>query len=173
MHYGKLFIVLTMTLVAAPGCGTKPPYAASSGLKLTDEEARRKPVLDPAEQSAAIEAMRMAGPGHRPVRLATGTGGVRWSDVAIAVSYACDDIEAAVVETLTNDDRTEHRFRIRTVEDWPGEIVVRRVDPPQVYAAQAWIGRFPGERADRSDALLRAIDTRMRAFGRKRQYPAE
>lgn len=144
---------------------------------LTAEEARDKPVLEGDDPAAAIEAMRLADPGHHPARKVSAAtaeaGRVRWSDLEAAVSYACDDAEVAVVETTEREGGDEFVFRIRTVEDWPGEIVVRRVDPPKVYRAEVSIGRFSGEHADRCDRLLRAIDARMRSFGRKRKYPGD
>lgn len=163
-------------LAAAAGCSSPtPPYAAEQSMVLTAEDERSVARLDGAAQGEVIAAMRDVAPGHRPTRTAVpapaAEGGVRWSDVEAAAGAACSAIEAAVVGKTGDADADEYRFRIRTIENWPGELVVRRVDPPAMYEATAWIGRFPDERVERRDALLRAFDARLRAFGMKRKYP--
>ncbi len=94
----------------------------------------------------------------------------RWADVHLAVLYACDDTEMAVVS------RTEHdwgwQYRVRTVEDWPGTLTIHRIESDQVYEATAIIGVF-NDRAERADSLITAFEKHMAEFGRKKQFPDE
>ena len=92
-----------------------------------------------------------------------------------AALYACDDIEAAVVSKTLHDWGWE--IHLRTVEDWPGTLLIRRSDDQprpttgRVYQASAAIGRFEDDHADRAQALLEAFDQHLQAFGRKKRLP--
>jgi hypothetical protein len=159
-------------LVSLPGC--RRPYAASSNLRLTPQEQQQKLTLDAEEQAAVLAAMQSVTVGQRPVDPpARAPAGKRWSDVPLAVEYACDEAEMAVLEMIEEDDGRRLRFRLRTVEDWPGELVVRRAEPEAIYTAEAWVGRFPDQpaRLERRDRLLAALEHYMEAFGAKRALP--
>jgi len=155
-----------------PGC--QRPYAASSNLRLTPDEQQQKLTLNKEEQAAVLAAMQSAAEGHGPVDPpAPAPHGRRWSDVPLAVEYACDVAEMAVLEMVEEDDGRCLRFRLRTVEDWPGELVVCRAASSDIYSAQAWVGRFPDQpaRIERRDKLLDALEHYMEAFGAKRALP--
>lgn len=161
-------------LLATAGC-ERPPYAAASNLRLTPEEERARLVLDEEDQAAVLAAMQTAargrGPGNPP---ATAPHGMRWSDVPQAVAAACNDVEMAVVKMIDEEQGEVLRFRLLAAEGWPGEVVIRRLPPPNIYAAEASIGRFPDKpaRVERADRLVAAIDRHLRAFGAKRALPA-
>ena len=95
--------------------------------------------------------------------------GVRWADVELAVSYAADDAEMAV--TQVDREPSLLRFRLKTVNDRPAWLEIRRVDPPLVYEASARVGWF--DDPESAQRLLTAFDKWMRTFGKKRSFENE
>jgi len=154
------------------GCG-RAPFAAQSNLRLTPEEERAKAVLTADDQRIVVSALKGSDDGRAASeRSRAAEHGVRWADVEAAVLDACSDVEMAVVETIREDEGSRLRFRLKTIEEWPGELVVRRVEPPTVYEATATVSDHPDwpQRRERADALLIALEQRMTAYGRKRSY---
>jgi hypothetical protein len=86
------------------------------------------------------------------------------------VSDACDETEMAVAHLEA--ERDLYQVTVRTIEDWPGWLTVRRTGDHRVYEASAGIGRFD-DHEDRRDALLDALRRYMRAYGRKRGFREE
>jgi hypothetical protein len=131
-------------------------------------------VLDEQDQAAVLAALHGAaegeGPGEPP---AAAPHGIRWSDVPQAVAAACNDVEMAVVETTEEEGGDVLRFRLLAAEGWPGEVVIRRLPPPEMYGAEASIGRFPDKpaRRERAQRLIQAVDRYLKAFGAKRALP--
>ena len=168
-------VVLAMAALAAAGCGNLPP-AAGSNLRLDQAERSRKWNLGPADEADALAAMRGVAAGLASVEPPTAApaeqGGMRWSDVHLAVLMACDEVEAAVFGTATNECGNERRYMLRTVEDWPGTLVVKRAASPRVYTATVTFGRFADEPKyqARGTALLAALARKMKAYGAKRQF---
>jgi hypothetical protein len=159
-------------LLAAAGC-ERPPYAAASNLRLTPEEERAKLLLSEEDQAAVLATMQTAAEGRPGDPPAPAPHGKRWSDVPQAVAAACDDVEMAVVEMIEQEQGRVLRFRLLAAEGWPGEVVVRRLPPPDICEAEASIGRFPEKpaRVERADRLLAAIDRYLQTFGAKRALP--
>ena len=154
------------------GCGHPPPAVLSNSV-LGDEEEGAWRVLSPSAQSQTLKAMRSMASGQRPVNPpAPAPGGLRFSDVKAAVDEACTAIEAVVVRTYEDSQGRWCRFELRTVQDAPGELVVRRVDGPAVYEAQAWIGRFAAEPGNlkRADALVKALAGQMKRLGKQKWF---
>jgi hypothetical protein len=150
-------------------CGCARPPAVCSNQVLEPAEAGSWRTLTAGEQRQNLAAMRETVEGLPPgARPAPAPQKVRWSDVEGAATAALDDVEAASVCTERSPDGRTIRFLLRTVEDWPGELVVTRVDDGRVYEARAWIGLFPAmpQRLDRRDALLEAFARRMEELGR-------
>ncbi len=146
--------------------------AASTNLKLTNEEHTAKAKLSEADQAEVIAAMQHIDPDHVPTSpSAEAPAKMRWSDLNAAVYYACNRVEMAIIRTEIDEDGRLVRFHLRTVEDWPGQLTVRRVPEPDLYKAEASIGRFPQKpkRLERASALLKALDEYMLAFGKKRR----
>jgi hypothetical protein len=157
------------------GCGQPQPHATTTNLALTPQEEREKLVLSHADEAEMLSALKSIAAGRTPVDPpAPAPLGMRWSDVPEAVDSACNEagVEMVVVRKIEADDGRSYRFVLETIEDWPGELVVRKVDGPEVYAAEAWVGRFPTEpaRVARKDALLSALEKHMRALGREPGY---
>jgi hypothetical protein len=158
-------------LAGVTGCENPPPPAAATNLGLTPEEQRTRQVLDPDDQAVVWRTFRSLAEGHDPVNPPrTPAQGMAWEDVPAAVAAACDDIEAAVMSVDESED--QYLYTLRTVEDWPGELLVRRADDRRVYVAQAWIGLFPDDpaRVARAEALLDALERQLRAYGRKTRF---
>jgi hypothetical protein len=132
-------------------------------------------MISEEDQAAVLAAMQTAaegqGPGDPP---APAPHGMRWSDAPRAVAAACNDLEMAVVEVVEEEGGDVLRFRLLAAEGWPGEVVLRRLPPPDICAAEASIGRFPDQpaRVERADRLLAAIDRHLKALGAKRALPA-
>ncbi|MHC4991766.1 MAG: hypothetical protein ACYTGC_12375 [Planctomycetota bacterium] len=127
-------------------------------------------MLTSTEQAEILETLAALADGHEPSSAPrSAPEGVRWSDVRRAVEAACNElgVEMAVVRRHTHD--WGYRFELKTVEDRPAELTVRRVDGPGVYETTATVGRFQDDE-DRAEALRRAFDEHMRAYGRKRRF---
>ena len=162
--------LLTACLPLAGGCSADPPYAASTNLSLTTEEERTVRVLGPAEQAEAKLALSELVEGQSPVDPPhAAPASFRWEDVELAAILACEEIEAAVMAVTVGHDRCQ--FKVRTVEDWPGELFVRRLDGDG-YEVTASIGRFPHrpEQASRAEQLEAAFRRTLTALGRKRGF---
>lgn len=173
----RIVVAAAAAAGAMTGCrGSPAPLLASRIHPLADGEDRLVPELDPARRREVLDALgdlaagreSSAAPGPRPAPAGT----VRWSDVPLAVTAACRDAETAVVRTVEEETGQRYRFRLRSIEDWPGELVVRRVDGPPGYTAEAWFGYFPEHPpcAARTTALLSALSARLKAYGTKRGF---
>jgi len=148
-------------------CASTPPPAAASDLRLTPEEQTRKLTLTASDQRRIRKTLVELAAGHIPVSPpGPALLGVRWRDVPLAMFYAAAEVEMAIARTVVQAD--SYAFSLRTVDDRPGRIVVRRTGDDTVYEARASIGRFDDDIAA-SEALAAAFDRQMRAFGRKRQ----
>jgi hypothetical protein len=157
--------------LASGGC--EQPHAAETNLRLTPEEERQVVVLGAAEQSEVHAAVRSVAEGHEPVDPPAPAppedGGMRFSDVPLAASAAASEIEAVVVAASVTEDGDTLTFRLRTIENFPGELVVTRAPRPVMYTAVASIGRFPDDHAGRADTLVRALGFWMKVYGRKKR----
>lgn len=172
-----------LLLALAGGCGA-PPAAVTTNLDLSPEgptgapavvdEASQRALLSPSEEAEVLDALRESVAGRRPVNPpGRAPGGVRWSGVEVAVKEAVAEIEAVVVRTLTSEAGDAYRFEIRTVENYPGEVVVRRVGGTKLYELDIRIGHFPSEprHVERAEKLRRAIDEQMKRLGAQRWFP--
>lgn len=149
------------------GCSSTPPYAASTNLRLTPDEKAEKLVLSPSDEAQALAAMRAVADDQSPVNPPRAAeAGVRWRDVPIALYYAATEVEMATTRVREMPDVYE--VELKTVDDHPGRMVVRRVGGDRVYEADAVVGRF-GDDVERVRQLLAAFDRQMKLFGRKRE----
>jgi hypothetical protein len=173
-----LALAAGLALGLAAGCA-RAPAVTSNVIIGPDEPARWDELtprgewreLTPAEQSAALSAMHELAAGQSPRNPpgpAPGPRKVRWSDVETAAAAALAEIEAIFTRKDLDGATPAWRFEIVTVEDWPGELIVRRVEGPEVYEADATIGRFPlrDEHRRRAKKLLEAFDVQMKKLGR-------
>lgn len=129
-----------------------------------------KAVLNLSDRSEILSAFRSISQGREPVnRPSKAAKGVRWSDVPQSVAAACNEagVEMAIIETIEND--WGYTFILKTVEDWPAQLIIRKLDTDQVYQATATVGRF-SDNQKRADKLLAVFGQKMRAFGRKRGF---
>jgi hypothetical protein len=149
-----------------------PPYAATSNRTLDEEGVEWKPVLSAEERGRTMDAMRGVAEGHEPAdHAAPAPGGMRFSDLRPALAAACRDVEAAVVRTVEEEDGLH--FHLRTIEDWPGLLVVRRAEGPEVYEiVELSFGRFPDDpdKLARAEALRGALHRWMLEYGAKRRF---
>ena len=150
------------------GCSKPQPYAASTNLALTPEEQRTKQVLTPEEERQAMGILKSVADGAEVVEPPSrAEHGVRWRDVPKAAGAAASETEMVVVRRIDHD--WGYEFVLRTVEDYPGTLNVRKTNDERVYQAEATIGLFEN-RIDRADALLKAFNKSMQAYGRKLQF---
>lgn len=174
---GGLLAAVLATGLGLCGCQQPEPAVLSNQL-LVEGELDPRRVLSASDEAEIHAAFRSVAEGRTAVDPpAPAPGGLRWSDVPAAVGAACDEkgIEMVVVKERKEDDGRLYRFELRTIEDWPGELVVRRVDGPDLYEAEAWIGRFPEKpaRIHRAEKLLAEIDKQMRRLGRQKWFNEE
>ena len=143
------------------------PRTAVSSQALATQEKLLLTQADQAEILAAFRSLTQSGTLVNPPRPAP--GGLRWSDVEKAVAEAVGEVgvEMAIVQTLCHDEG--YTFLLKTVEDRPAQLIVKRRDDQNVYEATATVGRFADDHR-RAEALLGAFDRMMRAFGRKRGF---
>lgn len=165
----KLIVVQCCWSGVFLGACEQPGNAVSSQALVTEERA----VLTPAHRAEMRSALRSIAHGRILVdRPGPAPGGLRWSDVERAAAEAVGElgVEMAILETQAHDDG--YTFRLKTIEDRPAQLTVRRRDDGRVYEATATVGRFADDQ-QRADALLAAFDRMMRAFGRKRGFNDE
>lgn len=153
--------------LALSGCGSEPP-AAGSGPRMSDGAYQAQHVLSSRDESQINRTFSSLADGHATVHApAPAVEGVRWDDVPIAVVYGCEEAQMAVSGTVKHD--WGYEFQLKTVEGYPGVLLVKRMPDPSVYQATVSVGMFNDHR-DRAEELLTAFDRQMRAFGKKRQF---
>ena len=160
------FAIRVFALLTLVGCSSEQPFAATTNLRLTEEENTLKLVLDPSDQARALRDMRAVAGDHVVVRPPATSGSVRWSDVPLALDYACAEVEMAIVQTIFESDG--YVFKLKTIDDRPGEIKLCRVDDERVYVAEATVGRL-GDDEDLASRLLVELDRQLHLFGAKRK----
>ncbi len=181
LHRSAPAVCLCWAILLA-ACGQPGPAVLSQALA-TDE----KLLLSAADQAEILAAFRSIAQGRTPVNPPRpAPGGLRWSDVQQAAAWAAAEpgVEMAIVQTLRHDETGTvinekarfgerliwgYTFRLKTVEDRPAQLIVRRRDDPSVYEATVTVGRF-GDDHQRAEKLRAAFDSMMRAFGRKRGF---
>jgi hypothetical protein len=158
-------------VVAATGCAGRQPYAAASHQTVAEDGPPAKQVLSPQDQAEVRRILRSVAAGEEPVDPpAPAPLGMRFSDVPDAVGAACAEVEMAVVSSeRIEDGKAGLRFSLKTIEDWPAELIVLRTGNEGVYEATAKVGRF-GNHTERAEALLEALQRQMLAFGAKRRF---
>jgi hypothetical protein len=167
------FLAVLAAAVTCPGCKPLPPAVASNTIQAPGEEHQKKLLTD-QDRAEALAAMAEATgpmpppPPEGPERPAPAPYGVRWSDIPLALYETgfAEGVELAVYRTTVTPDRYE--FELRTVEGWPGELVIVRVEGDEVYRIeQASIGRFPDEPAcvERADALVKELRLQLERLG--------
>ncbi len=179
----KLIAVLCLCCAVLLTACEQPKTTASTRALPSPERL----VLTQAEQAEVLAALRSITQGRTLVNRPRSTwGGFRWSDVPRAAGWAIAEagVEMAIVQTLRHDEMGKlieknvlvgegsiwvYTFRLKTVEDRPAELIVRRRHDQRVYDATATVGRFADDH-QRAEALLAAFDKMMSAFGRKRGF---
>jgi hypothetical protein len=171
MPIGPLGLAAGMlTLVSSLGCGTHRFAATSNELLLPDEPLLHR-ILTPDEQSQVLEAMQSFAAGRSEADPPSpAASGVRWSDVPLAADYACDANSMAVVSIAKGEGI--YTFQLKSIEDYPGVLTVRRVDDERICTAEASIGRY-GDYDTKAVALLASFDEFLRGFGAKRGFEDE
>ena len=153
--------------VALEGCKSEP-MAAGSGPRVHVQDDQAQRILTPHDEAQVERAFSGLATDHAIVQVPVPAAfGVRWEDVKLAVVYSCDDAQMAVASTIEHG--WGYEFQLKTIEDYPGVLTVKRLGAPRVYQASARIGEF-NDHPDRAAELLAAFDRQMRAFGKKRQF---
>jgi hypothetical protein len=157
----------------AGGCAKKYPPAVASNLVLAPEEENQTVFLETPHEREALAAMRsVTGEPHTAQRPAAAPRG-RWADVRLAVAEACDQEGVEMTVVRLHEEPDQYVFELRTVESWPGRLVIRRGTGGEVYrVVEVTIGRFPEEpqRVERAQALLKAFGERLERLGRQRWF---
>lgn len=140
----------------------EPGESPSINRKLSEEQQRG---IVSAIDASQTEAQRAAA---RPLEPAGAAG--RWSDVDTVVRKAVSDCEIGVVRV----DRVEGgvQYRLRTIQDDPGTLVVMGDAEHGVVSVQASIGDF-GQRKEWSERLERAFRRRLREWSRVPRSPED
>lgn len=159
-------IIGVFALLTVVGCISEQPFAAETNLRLTPEEKGLKLIFDSSDQARVRQGLRSVAGDHEVGSPPTTSGSIRWSDVPLALDYACAEVEMAIVQTIVEPQR--YVFRLKTIDDRPGEITLQRVDDDRVYTAQASVGRL-GDDEKLSLRLLSELDRQMQLFGAKRK----
>jgi hypothetical protein len=128
----------------------------------------------PTEFGPIERAMNRAAPGHVVVHSPTAAAHPRgrWQDVDLAVYWALGDAGVEMAELSHDEFEWGFEYRLKTIEGLPALFRVEQRPAPEIYWAEASVGRFPGVHADRERALVDAFEKWMRELGRKLVYPA-
>lgn len=166
---GSALVGLVILVLAHAAACQRPP-AVLQDYQDPSESPRWKLALTPPEQSELSQALydwtdgRAATQSPQPAPY-----GVRWSDVPEAAAKATASNEMAVLTTQKED--WGYTFAIMTVDNYPGILIVRRVDPPTIYEAQATVGRFQ-DRTAQAQSLVRDLHREMKRLGAVPQFNA-
>lgn len=160
------------TLAAAVwlgGCASEPPAAAQ--LSRMPSERPLDTLLSEDEQAEVLSAMESVAEGHAaPPADEIYVREMRWSDIPRAVGVACDKpgVEMVVLDQVEHDSCVV--FRMRTADDRPATLELRRTNDERLYEASARVGRFDfAKDRERAARLLEEIDRAMQGFGEKRR----
>lgn len=151
------------------GCQSTQPAAATVEA-MTGEDEPWKPLLTVSEERRAIAAMnstRIENADVKPRKLSIGPPRGRWADVPDAARLAAAEVEMALVTSRSVDGAWE--FVFRTIENTPATMRVQPTDDANVWTATATVGLF-GLQNTRSQDLLDAFETKMRALSKKRKF---
>ena len=156
------------------GCGGAKTASYKSNVVLPQEAGSGVPGTANQDLTAAQRARILAAlesidfgevepdpPGKAPL-------GVRWSDIPLALRNAANEtgVEMVIVTTEVEPDR--YVFNLKTIESWPGRLVIRRAGGGKVYKIEkVWIGRFPEEpqRVARAEKLVEAFEKELKRLG--------
>ena len=156
--------------ILAAGCSQKP---AASHLATLPEEPVVDLQLSPAEQREALSAMKSVAEGHDPAPGSkVSVQGMRWSDLEAAVAMACDaeGVELVIIDVEKTDERKF--FTLRTADDRPATLDVRRTHDGRLYEASATVGRFNrANDQERAALLIEEIERAMAQYAKKRRLP--
>jgi hypothetical protein len=156
--------------VGAAGCGPREPYAAESSFRTSGEAAWNDSLSKPQQTELTEAFAEFAGSRDSHPRPIQADGKLRWDDVPLAVDYAIDDAEVAIVE-WTIEPR-KHVYVLKTGANEPGLLTIERIDGEEVYVAAAQVGAF-GDDTTTARKLIAALAVRMKEASRKRRLPTE
>jgi len=157
-------VVILLLPALLQGCGT-PPYAAEQRTTVPCETpyvAR----LDAADQRDVRETLVAAAGNHEVTGLSATVAEAergRWYDVPAAARRACTALEIGIFGRRRDGEAII--FTLGTIDDRPGELRIEPRPAPEVFAAEAWIGRFH-ERAALADELIDEFTRAMADLGR-------
>lgn len=154
----RLRPAITLTLLAM-ACSPKPA-AVTSNVRAPGEPSLVSRELTPAEQDAAVQAMRSAGDpseANRPLTTAGSAG--RWREVGAVAVAAAKRCEVAVVRERSIPGGKA--FDLRSVTDQPGEMRVSGDPASGVTAVTVTMGLF-GEQRTLADRLRESFFVELR-----------
>ena len=167
--FWPMLTVLLFVCVLIGGCAAPAQPAASSILQLTPEEKATKRQLSAQDRQQMVQIMTSVAENHEvvdPPHVAE--HGVRWSDIPIAMTYACKNVEMAIVKTIETDDQTV--FELKTIDNQPGRFEIHQVDDNSIYEIKlVEVGRFSNPKNQNAAmALKEEFEKQLRLFGKKR-----
>jgi len=170
--HGFVGLILGVCAVGIVGCSSQQPAAAH--LSRMQSEPREDLLLSSAEQSEVIAAMKTVAIDHTPSQPRPFVREMRWSDLPAAVSAACDQPGVEMVIVQQEQVAWGTVFHLRTVEDRPAMLEVRRRDDERLYEARAMIGHFNLAKDEaRANLLLQEVDRAMERYAKKKRLPEE
>lgn len=158
-------VLLVMFLLGVPiGCAAPDAMTVDTNVKIEGEPTTASRSLTPTERREVVQAIASSEPAGVPTQpLATAGPGGRWREVGVVAREAAKACEMAVVsETRTDGCVT---FRIRSLRDERGLLVVRGDEQVGVTAVEAQVGAF-NENRSAADALQEAFWRKLREYAR-------
>ncbi len=174
---GGVFSGLALVMVLA-GCSAGYPDAVTHNRDMPEEAdngipGRSNQQLTGPQQAASLKAMKAVAAGHTVVNPpAPAPRGVRWSEIPLAVKWACGQAGVEMTITYTLEVPDEYRFELLTIENWPGELVIVGGTGNRVYEVESvWVGRFPQEpwQVERAALLVSHFEARLLVLGARKQ----
>lgn len=156
------------------GCGAKKTAAYKSNVVLPQEASNGVPGradqdLSQGQRSRVLADMRAVAAGHQAVDPpGRAPDGVRWADIPLALRNAGREAGIELVAVTTRVEPDRYVFTLKTVEQWPGRLVIRRAGEGKVYEIEEiWLGRFPQEKVQqqRAEKLVKAFEKELKRLG--------
>jgi hypothetical protein len=164
-------LAISVLISLAPAaCAPREPYAAAAQHQ-TPGEAPWAETLTESDQATVRDAFAdYAADAPATLPPVSPSSTPRWEDIPLALDYALDDAEVAIIESSIGPDR--HTYTLKDADNIPGILRIDRTHDDSVYRAIATMGSV-GEYPAVAAKLLEALDRRMVEAARKRRLPLE
>lgn len=159
-------IVVSIVISVVPCLAVLSGCSGNSRVEMEPPSKHRLSIQQEQSMTAVlVEAAEGTPASGRPLQLLP-ENGIRWSDAPLAMDKAADELNMAVLSRTAVDGDTMD-FRLTSVQGWPAQVTVRRLDAAPWISAVAIVGPWPESNGPdkRAGRLESSFMRWMRKFG--------